>query len=906
MARTPDVAQTLADVKEALRGGHWGARELHAAWECRRSLFCVPEVRPSADRRAGPEIDWLHGEPELAAGFIGAAFNCQEFLLVCDAAHELLVNWREIGTPYCPEYFVTLLRYSEALARLGQIQKARNLLSPFLEADLNGGPGPRRFKAKIAATLGSILREPLLQTFCGLHAIRDCDPGPLRLSADHAQVVDEALRFCTLAAELQADDPEPALQAAVFRFVLADPDSGPRRQVLADLRMMLEATRANAGKTRCRPEWVWAKAVIQTLLGDVDEAARTYRDYVGLIEASEAGSREPSWPELAARRREARFLALVTGLGSETFDQLFPPLKLTIFAGHLPDLPGRRERFPSSRVGEVREALRARLAELRVKVAVTSAAAGADLLFTELLAEAGHRFHVVLPWPEAQFCRTSVRPYEPDAQAPVWAPRFEAALEHAASVREIGHPYAPADDVSWQYTLEVTAGIALHLANALHLDLEPLALWDGEPGFGSGGTASFVEFWEREMGVRPEIVPMPRPRAVALRERRPVPPARRLTLRQEVKTMLFADLVGYSKLPEDVIPAYVQDFSRRVSALISNTEHQPIDVNVWGDALYAVFESGLDAGGFAVELTRLIEAGEQEWVQKGLCWQDPDGDSGGQVCRPIRFRIGLHTGPVFVHHNPIVRHLTFTGSHVSRAARIEPIARPGETYASEAFAALVDVERVVRQRCEGEERQTPREFICEYAGTLKLAKGYAGNHRIYRITAVKELDLEDLARAIHNDYCAQEARKPPANRAIYAAVSWNDLDELMREANRAQAAHIPVKLRILGYELTAGHGLSADHLKIEGEALEKLARLEHERWMTDKERRGFVYGADDDRSRKHHRLLVPWESLDTAEKEKDRDAVRNLPRLISLAGFRLRKIEDDFSRMTTTAPKGPG
>lgn len=64
----------------------------------------------------------------------------------------------------------------------------------------------------------------------------------------------------------------------------------------------------------------------------------------------------------------------------------------------------------------------------------------------------------------------------------------------------------------------------------------------------------------------------------------------------------------------------------------------------------------------------------------------------------------------------------FTGSHVSRTARIEPITPAGEVYVSEPFAAAL----VLADR---------RDLTCDYVGHMPMAKGY-GNLRMYRLRRV--------------------------------------------------------------------------------------------------------------------------------------------------------------------------
>lgn len=77
----------------------------------------------------------------------------------------------------------------------------------------------------------------------------------------------------------------------------------------------------------------------------------------------------------------------------------------------------------------------------------------------------------------------------------------------------------------------------------------------------------------------------------------------------------------------------------------------------------------------------------------------------------LNLRIALHAGPVYSFVDPITRKRGYGGTHVSRAARIEPVTPAGQVYASEAFAALAAA-------------QGARGFACDYAGQTPMAKGY--------------------------------------------------------------------------------------------------------------------------------------------------------------------------------------
>jgi class 3 adenylate cyclase len=129
--------------------------------------------------------------------------------------------------------------------------------------------------------------------------------------------------------------------------------------------------------------------------------------------------------------------------------------------------------------------------------------------------------------------------------------------------------------------------------------------------------------------------------------------------------------------------------------------------NRWGDALYFVFASVEQAGRCALDLAAWTV--RQDWQGKGFR-------------QPFQIRIGLHCGPVLACMDPVNGQPTYVGTHVSRAARIEPITPPGEVYASESFAALAAAEGI-------------RSFRCEYVGSISMAKKY-GQFPTYHVRRV--------------------------------------------------------------------------------------------------------------------------------------------------------------------------
>ena len=65
--------------------------------------------------------------------------------------------------------------------------------------------------------------------------------------------------------------------------------------------------------------------------------------------------------------------------------------------------------------------------------------------------------------------------------------------------------------------------------------------------------------------------------------------------------------------------------------------------------------------------------------------------------------------------------------------------------------------------------------------------------------------------------------------------------------------------------------------------VERLAQVEHRRWMASRICAGWVFGDPRNNRAKHHPLIVAYGALEEIEKEKDRDTARNLPALLKLA-----------------------
>ena len=149
---------------------------------------------------------------------------------------------------------------------------------------------------------------------------------------------------------------------------------------------------------------------------------------------------------------------------------------------------------------------------------------------------------------------------------------------------------------------------------------------------------------------------------------------------------------------------------------------------------------------------------------------------------------------------------------------------------------------------------------------------------------------EQLARAIHERFRVHQQGVNPAGDP--AMQPWETLREDLKESNRQQAEQIPEKLRVIGCEIRPAIGQEPVKQVFTAEELEMLARMEHDRWMTDKIAAGWTYAPPPrDDAKKTHPCLVPWDELPEEEKDKDRQAVLQIPELLAQAGFEIYNLE---------------
>jgi hypothetical protein len=166
------------------------------------------------------------------------------------------------------------------------------------------------------------------------------------------------------------------------------------------------------------------------------------------------------------------------------------------FTGHMTDAPGRQHaRFPEAKADAVREQIANSLNALDIREGFSSAARGSDILFVEELLKRGGKAHVYLPFPREHFMRTSV--------GQGWDEQFHRLLNDPdVDATELSSTTPPDDEEAEAYDRcnKAIQEAAIRFAKETQLKTNPvlLAVWNGNPGDGKGGTADAVNAWQQQ------------------------------------------------------------------------------------------------------------------------------------------------------------------------------------------------------------------------------------------------------------------------------------------------------------------------------------------------------------------------------------------------------------------------
>lgn len=373
---------------------------------------------------------------------------------------------------------------------------------------------------------------------------------------------------------------------------------------------------------------------------------------------------------------------------------VFAPPSVVVFCGHrLDSQQAALERFPPVWEQSVRHGIREHIEKLSPGFGYCSAMCGSDILFIEEMLDYGAEVHLYLPFAAARFAETYIA-----YAGSEWLNRFHSAISRADSVTTVGEWDIGLNDRTHDFCALYAFGAALLQHASTRCEIRGLTVWNGTHDAGSG-TAAVVETWRR-FGLRWECV---QPPIVAKTGDGINVEAGAEEQRFTYLPMMFADVRGYSGLSGLQLYIFAQRFMTACADVLQSHADGIYSTRSQGDSLFVVFR---DLGSAVATVRALRDRiADTDWGGSGL----PSD---------LAARFALDCGPCYAYDDPVTGGREICGAHVIRAARLEPVTPPGHIYASESFAALCAVNRVVAN--------------FEAAGSIILPKSY-GQMRIYHL-----------------------------------------------------------------------------------------------------------------------------------------------------------------------------
>jgi len=310
----------------------------------------------------------------------------------------------------------------------------------------------------------------------------------------------------------------------------------------------------------------------------------------------------------------------------QLWEVIKPPV-IVIFAGQAIDPPDCDEEFfPSYIEQQVAHDLSLKLDEINADIGYCSAACGSDLLFIEAMFDRGAEVNLILPFAESDFLQARV-----NYAGTKWERRFKNALKLADTVTwSTKDPYLNDDELFRYNNLLIEGGARLR-AESLQTMPKLLVVMDYLASAFPGSAADFMDQWtditSMYMIDLDDIRDKVKLDNHSLQNKElnsdndsNISPAdsneitsnaMQMVKPRVIKSMLFADIVHYSKMKEEQLPAIFKFLGAIKEKIKAQAEHLDL-IESWGDALYVAMSSTIDIADYAFAICSALEECDHE------------------------------------------------------------------------------------------------------------------------------------------------------------------------------------------------------------------------------------------------------------------------------------------------------
>ena len=164
---------------------------------------------------------------------------------------------------------------------------------------------------------------------------------------------------------------------------------------------------------------------------------------------------------------------------------------------------------------------------------------------------------------------------------------------------------------------------------------------------------------------------------------------------------------------------------------------------------------------------------------------------------------------------------------------------------------------------------------------------------------------ELVARAIHEEYIEQEKKTGAPPESNPSLRPWDELPHRLKESNLRQVEDIWKTLHMIHCTIGLSTSGREPLFTFTDREAEFLAEKEHEQWVKERLKKGWIYGRNRDDHRKIHDCVIPWEQLPDAQRQKDRNAVRALPPILAKVNLKIVRLDKSNNNNLTALSKTP-
>jgi len=457
-------------------------------------------------------------------------------------------------------------------------------------------------------------------------------------------------------------------------------------------------------------------AEAQLILARYDDAIRIY------AEAMTKQDQNDYLPVVKARQKLMFLKSAGVKIPDNVLDALTPP-RIVVFTGQMIDKPYQEVPiFPNEMEEKVREIIKNNIEELDARIGYSSASAGSEIIFLEEMHKLGREINIILPFEVEDFIEHNVR-----YAGPRWEKRFEKIIKCAHSVSYSVDDKFLNHSMLYRFSNQIVQGSAVMRGKFLTSDPHLLILWDSLEEGRPGGPSDFMDQWTNIDTLHVIDIDSLSQNNKNRSERKMMAEANvnkvfqdPLTLHlpeRSIRCMMFSDFHGYSKLQDEHIPDFL-DFMQKLKNAIAEIDLPLESINTWGDAVFAVTKDPIVMADFALLFCDVV-------TRLGKCYPS--------FPMPILARISLHSGPVYKAVDPFLGKENFYGGHINRAARLEPVTKVGQVYATQQFVSVLHSEvNKIKNECIQRDLVFVEKFTTEYVGVISLAKNF-GSQEVYHI-----------------------------------------------------------------------------------------------------------------------------------------------------------------------------